>query len=360
MADRTSACCGCLLGMAAGDALGFTIDGKTWEEILEDYGPNGLLGYDIVNGTVQVSSYTQVGAYVANGLLLGVTRGRPELFEKYIQKSLREWARRQDMSAGEPFGCWVAHVPALRAKHNRDGRMLDALRLQNLGTVDTPRNTNANPGSLIGAAMVGLAYDPARMTPEWITRTGAAAVAATHADPETYLTGAVLANITASIVQNPLKPFKEHFLLAIQAMDSCYRAENEMAASLTAKLKKVMTLPMDAPQQVMEQLQCSTAAQCLAGAMYACLVSNGDFDTALITAVNHSGKSAAVGAITGAMMGGYLGEKKLPDFYLEGLEVAPALRVLAKDLAKGSPAMGLFSTEWEQKYGLGRPPMLLN
>ena len=95
MADRTSACCGCLLGMAAGDALGFTIDGKTWEEILEDYGPNGLLGYDIVNGTVQVSSYTQVGAYVANGLLLGVTRGRPELFEKNIQKSLREWARRQ-------------------------------------------------------------------------------------------------------------------------------------------------------------------------------------------------------------------------------------------------------------------------
>ena len=83
MARKLSACGGCLLGMAAGDALGYTIDDKSWQEIQEDYGPYGLMGYDVVNGTVQVSSYTQVGAYVANGLLLGVTRGRPELFEKY-------------------------------------------------------------------------------------------------------------------------------------------------------------------------------------------------------------------------------------------------------------------------------------
>ena len=360
MADRSSASCGCLLGMAAGDALGFTIDGKTWEEIQEDYGPNGLLGYDIVNGTVQVSSYTQVGAYVANGLLLGVTRGRPELFDKYIQKSLREWTRRQDMTPGEPFGCWVAHVPPLRGRNCRDARMLDALRLTNLGSVDTPRNTNPNPGAMTGAAMVGLAYDPTRMTPEWITRTGAAAVAATHGDAETFLSGAVLANITASMVQDPRKPLKEHFLLAIQSMDACFRSENEFAAPLTVKLKQVLVLPLDDPQQIMEKLRCAAAWECLAGAMYACLAAQGDFDTAMVTAVNHSGKSAAVGAIAGCIMGAMLGDRKLPDFYLEGLEAAPALTVLAKDLAKGSPAMGIFSGEWDQKYGQGKPPVLLD
>ena len=360
MADRLSACCGCLLGMAAGDALGIAIDGKQWQEILEDYGPNGLMGYDIVNGSVQVSSYTQVGAYVANGLLLGVTRGRPELFEKYMQKSLREWARRQDMLSGEPFSCWVAHVPSLRARHNRDGRMLDALRLQNRGGMEVPRNTNTNPGALTGAAMVGLAYDAARMTPEWITRTGAAAVAATHADPETYLAGAVLANITASVLQNPALPLQEQFLRAIQAMQTCYGQEQQAASALAVKLKGVLLLPYDRPQQTMERLRCGSAWECLAGAMYACLVSAGDFDSALITAVNHSGKSAAVGAITGAILGAWLGEKGLPDFYLEGLEVAPALRVLATDLAKGSPTMGLFSSEWEQKYGQGRPPLLFD
>ena len=212
MAEKLSACCGCLLGMAAGDALGYTVDGKNWEEIQEYYGPNGLLGYDVVNGTVQISSYTQVGAYVANGLLLGITRGRPELFTKYIQTSLREWARRQSMySGGERFTCWVSHVPSLRTRHCRDARMADALALTNLGLSDAPRNTNANPGGLTGAAMVGLAYDAKRMEPAWITQTGADAVASTHGAEDAFLTGAVLANIIAGILTNPQKPLKEQF-----------------------------------------------------------------------------------------------------------------------------------------------------
>ena len=41
---------GCLLGMAVGDAMGYTVDHRSWSEIQEDYGPNGLLGYDLVNG----------------------------------------------------------------------------------------------------------------------------------------------------------------------------------------------------------------------------------------------------------------------------------------------------------------------
>ena len=41
---------GCLLGLAVGDAMGYTVDSKSLEEICNDYGPNGLLGYDLVNG----------------------------------------------------------------------------------------------------------------------------------------------------------------------------------------------------------------------------------------------------------------------------------------------------------------------
>ena len=73
MAARELACRGCLLGLAVGDAMGHAVDEKTWDEIREDYGPNGLLGYDLVNDCAEGSSYTQVAAYVANGLLLGIT-----------------------------------------------------------------------------------------------------------------------------------------------------------------------------------------------------------------------------------------------------------------------------------------------
>ena len=40
---------GCLLGLAVGDALGYAVDGKSWEEIQQSYGDGGLLGYDLQN-----------------------------------------------------------------------------------------------------------------------------------------------------------------------------------------------------------------------------------------------------------------------------------------------------------------------
>ena len=66
----------------------------------------------------------------------------------------------------------------------------------------------------------------------------------------------------------------------------------------------------------MEQLKCENAAQVLAGAVYTCLVAENDFDRAMIVAVNHSGRSAAVGALVGAILGLRLGEEALPEFYI--------------------------------------------
>ena len=87
--------------------------------------------------------------------------------------------------------------------------------------------------------------------------------------------------------------------------------------------------------------------------MYACLVSGDDFDTAMITAVNHSGCSAAVGALTGAILGAKLGQDALPEFYLECLEPAAYLAELADDLAQGCPmdlGSAMFDDDWDRKY----------
>ena len=105
--------------------------------------------------------------------------------------------------------------------------------------------------------------------------------------------------------------------------------------------------------EIMAHLECDSASQVLAGAVFACLVSEGDFDRAIIAAVNHSGRSAAVGAVTGAILGAVLGEEALPDFYLECLEAGDALRELADDLVQGCPAglaTRLFDDEWDRKY----------
>ena len=111
----------------------------------------------------------------------------------------------------------------------------------------------------------------------------------------------------------------------------------------------------DNPQLFMERFECDTAEECLAATFYACLCCREDFDSAMILAVNHSGRSCAVGGIVGAVLGAKLGQEALPEFYLESLEPIDALRQLAQDLAIGSPATGLFDDDWDQKYTHGVP-----
>ena len=103
---------GCLLGLAAGDAMGYAVDDSTLAQIQEDYGPDGILGYDMVNGYADPSSHTQLAAYACNGLLLGLTRGQTQgmmaPFVRYIALSEREWARTQRYSGNaERIFCWI-------------------------------------------------------------------------------------------------------------------------------------------------------------------------------------------------------------------------------------------------------------
>ena len=103
----------------------------------------------------------------------------------------------------------------------------------------------------------------------------------------------------------------------------------------------------------MEQLRCDDCAGVLCGAMYAALVCDGDFDTAVITAVNHSGCSAAVGAVCGAILGAKLGEDALPIFYMESLECVEVLQQLSDDLLRGCPldrSSRLYDDDWDRKY----------
>lgn len=357
MNQRVDACRGCLLGLAVGDAMGYAVDEKNWEQIREDYGPNGLLGYDLANGAAEGSSYTQVAAYAANGLLLGITRGRSEHYLRYLHLSLREWARAQHFPRDpERSYCWVAKLPLMRRRKYKDSRMLDALRAATAGTVDSPINRAAGPGALPAAVMVGLSYHPRFMQLPQVVRLGADTVAMTHGDPMAFLTGAVLAECIAGIQLDPRLGLREQFENAIHAMLNLYSLKYPQAQILARQLTTAMDQADSAdPQRAMEQLGCDSAAQCLAGAMLACLVCPEDFDAAMILSVNHSGRSAAVACLTGAILGARMGADSLPEFYLESLEAAPMLEQLARDLALGSPTAGLFDDDWDQKYTQGIP-----
>ncbi len=359
MDKRISTCRGCLLGLAVGDAMGYTVDEKTWGEIQEDYGPNGLLGYDLVNGQAAASAYTQVAAYASNGLLLGITRGKPEQYLRYIHLSLREWARAQHFPRDpEKSWCWVAKIPQMRVRKCKDSRMLDALRTETVPTMEKPINRAASTGSLPVALVVGLACNDKGFPRNLAATLGAQTMALTHGNPETFLCGSVLAETVASIAENSELSLQEHYKRAIDVMVIRFGSRFPQVQGLSDRLLNAIRLAgegCDDPRAVMEKFQCDTAEQCLCAAMYASLVCGDDFDAAMILSVNHSGRSGAVGALTGGILGTVMGAEALPDFYLECLESAKILEILASDLALGSPTFGLFDDDWDQKYVQGNP-----
>ncbi len=365
MDRRASAFRGCLLGLAVGDAMGYTVDDRSWAEIQRDYGPNGLLGYDLANGYADVTSYTQIAAFTANALLLGLTQGQlrgvMSPLVRYVGLGLREWAQSQRYrSAGTRIFCWLARAKEICARRCMDTFMLDTLGRERLGSMEEPVNRLSSCGALTAAVPIGLFALSGRLPREEIDRLAAEAVALIHGGPGAFLSGAVIAHLVAELAGGKGDP-EALIQSASDAVQAQFGREYPQTAELRELLRLARTLAKSEkipPSQAMEQLRCDSAPEVLAGAVYAWLVSRGDFDAAMVTAVNHSGRSAAVGALTGALLGAGLGEEALPEFYLECLEPVPLLREIADDLLNGCPMdwdSSLFDDDWSQKYIHGQP-----
>ena len=361
MISKRSAFRGCLLGLAVGDAMGYTVDTKTWSQIQEDYGPHGLLGYDLVNGYAEVTSHTQLAAFTANGLLLGLTRGivfgRMAPFVKYAGLAQREWAigqRRYDQPTRNH--CWVFKVPEMRRRHCTDTRMVEILNRNMLGSLEEPSTKHDTPASIAAAVAAGLFGDPKRMDQEEIDRLGAECVALTHGHPLAFLPGAVVAHLVNRCLRDQETTLEELVEEALAALDDQFGREYRHVQEIIHLVHQAVAMAKDrgiSTVQAMEKLKCDTGADVVAGAIYAALLWEQDFDNAMIAAANHSGRSAAVSCLTGAILGARMGEEALPDFYMDGLEIAPALRDLADDLMQGCPMVRgnkLFDGDWDQKY----------
>ena len=66
---------GCLIGGAAGDALGYAVEFLPEQAIFFRNGKEGITEYRLQNGFGRISDDTQMTLFTANGLLAGKTRG---------------------------------------------------------------------------------------------------------------------------------------------------------------------------------------------------------------------------------------------------------------------------------------------
>ena len=277
MISKGGAYRGCLLGLAVGDAMGYSVDTKTWPQIQADYGPNGLLGYDLVNGYADVTSHTQLAAFTCNGLLLGLTRGqvygKMAPYVRYAGLAQQEWAIGQ-RRYGQPQRnhCWVFRVPELRRRRCTDTRMVETLNRGKLGSLEEPVNKYDTPASIAAAAAVGLFADPNRLEPEEIDRLGAECVALTHGSPLAFLAGGAAAHLINRCLLEPDTPLAELVEETLTSLNNQFGREYAQTGDVIALVRQAMAMTRDytiLPVDAMERLKCDTGAEVLAGAVYA-------------------------------------------------------------------------------------------
>ena len=167
-----------------------------------------------------------------------------------------------------------------------------------------------------------------------------------------------MASAVASLLDDPEQNLVALYTRLCGQLEAQFGERWSATKTVTDAIRQALSYTRDpelTPLAVMTMLGCTSAHECLAGAVYATVIHVANFDEAMIAAVNHSGRSAAVAAITGALLGARLGVEALPEFYMESLEPTAVLQELSVDLFTARQVMNIFDDSWDQKYVQGRP-----
>lgn len=357
---------GCLIGGAAGDALGYAVEFLSEQSIFNRYGKCGITNYHLHNGKAWISDDTQMTMFTANGLLFGTTRrctrGMMDTYPSCIAKAYREWYKTQIESyahCNRKFTtCWLLNVPELFEDRAPGNTCMSAIGQGCGGTVETPINNSKGCGGVMRVAPIGLYFGESPMMPLDIDRMGADAAALTHGHEMGYIPAAMLVHIIRLVSHNEEISLKEAVLDSLNAMEQLFPNATHLPG-----FRKLMEQAVALAQSDVEDLTAIhqlgegwVGDEALAIAVYCALKYSHDFDKAILAAVNHRGDSDSTGAIAGNILGAYLGLSRIPRKYLDNLELVDVLTELADDLYYDCPLRGdtpaatVREAAWRKKY----------
>lgn len=360
---------GCLIGGAAGDALGYPVEFASESKIFSRYGKSGIHEYEYdEEGIACFSDDTQMTLYTANGLLFGITRGSTRgimgTYSDYLRHFYKEWYRTQTESypLSEQIA-WISSLPELFKRRAPGNTCLSACASESRGTPEAPINNSKGCGGVMRVAPIGLYFNAVdgqkcesrTYSYAEIQRLGAGAAAITHGHELGWLPAGVLAHIVSFLAHEASPTVEEAVLDAIQTLPEAYpRAKR--AADLQDLLRKTIQLSksslsdLDAIHELGEGW---VAEEALAIAALCALRYPDDFESAVVAAVNHSGDSDSTGAIAGNIVGAHVGFTQIPKKYVAHLELANVVIKLADDLFNDCQISEWTSSEdgvWESKY----------
>lgn len=329
---------GCIVGGAIGDALGYAIEFVDEESIFSKYGELGIQELELAKGKAIVSDDTQMTLFTANALLL--TKNKKDYTDFIIQvfDSYKEWLSTQTGKKLKKQKTWIYDIPELHVKRAPGHTCISALMSGKMGCIDEPINNSKGCGGVMRVAPIGLFYSPGELDIRNIDMRAAQAAALTHGHPLGYLPAAGLAHILNKICYDSEVTLLEAVTDMIETVYEIFKNDCLQYAS---DFKVLMEKAVDLSKEKMEDLDAIhmlgegwVAEETLAIAVYCALKYPDDFKKAVTASVNHKGDSDSTGAITGNIMGAYLGADRIPDDYIANIEMLDVINKISEELAQ--------------------------
>ena len=364
---------GCLLGGAAGDALGYPVEFLWIDDIRKHYGPGGIQSYDFDShtGKALISDDTQMTLFTAEGILSGLTQNRLNgtaiPLRKYVESAYADWLSTQRLDAQPPqsggprHGSRLLQYPELYSRRAPGNTCLSALAERPKRSVTdfiaAPLNNSKGCGGVMRVAPTAMLHSEDIRA---ISMEGAQIAAITHSHPLGYLPAAMLTDLLNRIVYRNAE--------AQSFLDLVRQSQHAIAEQFDGTPKTETLLAcIDRAVQLAQEPQADdltniaalgggwVAEETLAIAVYCSLRHADDFSAALTAAVNHDGDSDSTGAVTGNILGAWLGFEAIESRWKNGLELYDVLMELADDLctAQQLPPDTPLPPEWIEKYARG-------
>jgi len=336
---------GCLVGGAIGDALGWPVEFLRYNELINRFGEDGI--QDLVvssSGRAEITDDTQMTLFTAEGILRAETRGNEKGIchpPSVVFYAYQRWLLTQGYSRVEDYEWiydgWLLGVKELYARRAPGTSCLSALSSRRQGTIEESINNSKGCGGVMRVAPAGLFYRK-----ESAFNMAAEFAALTHGHPSGHLSAGALGYLIASIIEGQdIENAVINTLTGLEGYDNYEECTHSLKQALDLFNSSISDV--DAITQLGEGW---VGEEALAISIYCALKYQDNFKRALIAAVNHNGDSDSTGAITGNILGAYLGINKIPVEWVEKVELREALMKIADDLLIGYQD----SIEWWDRY----------
>ncbi|MBR4299223.1 MAG: ADP-ribosylglycohydrolase family protein [Bacteroidales bacterium] len=378
---------GCLIGGAAGDALGYAVEFESWPSIRTMYGPKGITRYSLSpSGKALISDDTQMMLFTANAILLGMTRGCTRgvmgRIDTYCYNTYIDWLHTQEWDGPQSTDLdeddclvfsWLMYIPELFARRAPGNTCLSALKA--IERNEEAHNDSCGCGGVMRTAPLAILdylHGYAGGEYNYCDMVAAEAARITHKHPLGFLPSAVLNDILMQILAGEAENGRSLEDIVKTALDRLPSIQSEPDNGKTygelwpmevTKMENIVLKALmlaKAPMADVEAIERIgggwTGHEALAIAIYSAVKHSDCFEDAIVSSVNHSGDSDSTGAICGNIMGMLLGRKAIPEYYTDDLELIDIIEEMAVDLFTGcliseyAPVVTLEEKRWLQKY----------